>query len=1064
MIQREPNPDISTTAEYVDDADADARPEAAKATSGDDVHSVSVLFELFKDLEKSEEGADDAQALRYRIPMAITKDTSEGLDMELSRGRTLLHIAAREGLKEAAKRLVNVKAILNARDDYGSTPLYEACWAEHIDIVRLLLDAEADSTILDNDGWSPLYIAARYRCSNITQLLLEKRDWDLGFKEKLDGRTPLHAAARGGGGATVRYLRAKGAKLDLRDDSGWTPLMTAVMSGKEEEDAMHALLERRNAEDLQLETKDSEGATPLLRAAENNFWDGVHILVEAGAKCNTSKTSKTTDTEPTSDIASDHNTALHFAVRKNNLPMVGFLLRHHANVNARDVEGQQPLHLASIASDHESSEQSSDSDTDSQVSQETRQSYLGTRSAGYIDMVRLLLEKHAKTNAETKNGKTAMELAFDNGHYDRAEAILDAFVEARGSVSDAYIWAAGHTKRHKIAVSLAQKQTRTSEKPLVDGSKDWTAIEWMAYAREPQALWLLIASAPRSKDTTQTLEKAKAIVDEFKNQAARAVPNSENQKSGQVDDQKKRGKGDKISQEMQNIFENPPIGLICTDSPTYSLPQYERKFPSLTTYKSAIVRFYKRRGQFGSIIKTPTIEDTIYRQGPEKIMRDAVEKYQEHSRGLDARIARSVQGSIFMDPEPKFTWIHLPATNMVWMDDLVQRIMRDEDQDGSHFNQAKSFFKDSWIEVPDKASPSRIMRPRFVSCDAILRDTDYGAQTEDSGIVSKMQHDDGREIEGRKGSKGDQAEAKKLPEQKQKESQDEEATKASGVAATAIYMPYLSYSFHCVETKDKPAQPREQAGNEHETGKPERKKKPKNKEVFGPEKEPQPQEKLEESGKINYAEVLLEARKKYRKLFDEYDKEDEQNIHGSSTLDESYYHFGEDEDSTNDKIRRNESQVATDYWRKQQEKREEEKWEQDKQDKEEESYWLLIRVNQLWIWTINNKWLLSASSHPIDDVENELQNGILERLEKQGEAGGSDLQPGSAAEMSQLIVDYCIDFYERKPKARDGGRPENCTLTNFPSIRQTFSKSINSIARDETKLFSQFRDLTKKLR
>ncbi|KAI8291268.1 hypothetical protein K4K60_002561 [Colletotrichum sp. SAR11_57] len=344
-----------------------------------------------------------------------------------------------------------------------------------------------------------------------------------------------------------------------------------------------------------------------------------------------------------------------------------------------------------------------------------------------------------------------------------------------------------------------------------------------------------------------------------------------------------------------------------------------------------------------------------------------------------------------MDPEPKFTWIHLPATNMVWMDDLVQRIMRDEDQDGSHFNQAKSFFKDSWIEVPDKASPSRIMRPRFVSCDAILRDTDYGAQTEDSGIVSKMQHDDGREIEGRKGSKGDQAEAKKLPEQKQKESQDEEATKASGVAATAIY------------------------------------------------------EKLEESGKINYAEVLLEARKKYRKLFDEYDKEDEQNIHGSSTLDESYYHFGEDEDSTNDKIRRNESQVATDYWRKQQEKREEEKWEQDKQDKEEESYWLLIRVNQLWIWTINNKWLLSASSHPIDDVENELQNGILERLEKQGEAGGSDLQPGSAAEMSQLIVDYCIDFYERKPKARDGGRPENCTLTNFPSIRQTFSKSINSI-------------------
>lgn len=303
MAERELNSDISTTAECVDDADADARPEAAKATSGDDVPRVSALFKFFEDLEKSE-GASDAQALRSWVPMTITEDISAGLDIQFHGGRTLLHFAALEGLKAAAKRLVNVKAILNARNDSGRTPLYDACWGERIDIVRILLEAGADSKIFDNDGWSPLYIAARYRCSDITQLLLEKRNWDLGFKEKLDGRTPLHAAARGGGGETVRHLRAKGAKLDPRDDAGWTPLMTAVMGGEHEEDALRELLEPRNGEDLQLETKDEEGRSPLFRAAEDNYWDGVRILVESHAKYNTSKIPKAIDTYSTSGMAS----------------------------------------------------------------------------------------------------------------------------------------------------------------------------------------------------------------------------------------------------------------------------------------------------------------------------------------------------------------------------------------------------------------------------------------------------------------------------------------------------------------------------------------------------------------------------------------------------------------------------------------------------------------------------------------------------------------------------------------------------------------------------------------
>ncbi|KAI8244721.1 Ankyrin-3 [Colletotrichum sp. SAR 10_96] len=163
----------------------------------------------------------------------------------------------------------------------------------------------------------------------------------------------------------------------------------------------------------------------------------------------------------------------------------------------------------------------------------------------------------------------------------------------------------------------------------------------------------------------------------------------------------------------------------------------------------------------------------------------------------------------------------------------------------------------------------------------------------------------------------------------------------------------------------------------------------------------------------------VEARAKYHKLLDEYSGKI---VHGSSTLDESYYHFGSDDDSLEDKDKRNRSQVVIE------------------------------------------RWLISASSHPIDDGEDELLNGILDRLEKQREAAGSESQPGSTAEMSQLIVDYCVETYERKPRAHDDERPEDCRLTGFPSIRQVFSKSVNSIARDETKLSEEFSHVTKRLR
>lgn len=117
------------------------------------------------------------------------------------------------------------------------------------------------------------------------------------------------------------------------------------------------------------------------------------------------------------------------------------------------------------------------------------------------------------------------------------------------------------------------------------------------------------------------------------------------------------------------------------------------------------------------------------------------------------------------------------------------------------------------------------------------------------------------------------------------------------------------------------------------------------------------------------------------------------------------------------------------------------------------------------------EWLITASPHPLDDNENTLVEGILDYLRRQREDGGNGSQPGSTDEMSELIVEYCIGSYERRPNSARQTLPKDLL-----SIRQMFSNSIKIIVRksvpatetfktliillqdrDKAKLFDQFR-------
>lgn len=101
---------------------------------------------------------------------------------------------------------------------------------------------------------------------------------------------------------------------------------------------------------------------------------------------------------------------------------------------------------------------------------------------------------------------------------------------------------------------------------------------------------------------------------------------------------------------------------------------------------------------------------------------------------------------------------------------------------------------------------------------------------------------------------------------------------------------------------------------------------------------------LEPSEQDKSPKKLSEAKDEYRELISAYEKVDGI-VHGSATLDESYYHFDSNDSngglSSTECLKRNKSQVVT--------KRLEDN---DNFAETDKSIWELVRVNQVWAWTI----------------------------------------------------------------------------------------------------------------
>lgn len=153
--------------------------------------------------------------------------------------------AVTEGNIEAVRESITTGVDVNSFTEEGMTALHTAALIGHAEIVRVLLELEADPDILaEDDGWTPLMEAAQAGSANIVTLLVEA---GANLENCIEDMTPLMLAADANRLEVTKILLKSGANINTKNLNGCTALFFAKQSGAYE--IIQLLLEAGATED-----------------------------------------------------------------------------------------------------------------------------------------------------------------------------------------------------------------------------------------------------------------------------------------------------------------------------------------------------------------------------------------------------------------------------------------------------------------------------------------------------------------------------------------------------------------------------------------------------------------------------------------------------------------------------------------------------------------------------------------------------------------------------------------------------------------------------------------------
>ena len=126
--------------------------------------------------------------------------------------------------------LITLGANLDWQSVSGKTPLLLCAGINHVEILRMLIDAGADLNMKNNSGWAALHNCAyRKNCLESAKMLIEAGA-DVNI-QKEDGSTALHLSVINQYWKITELLINNGADLNIQDEEGNTPLHIASSNG-----------------------------------------------------------------------------------------------------------------------------------------------------------------------------------------------------------------------------------------------------------------------------------------------------------------------------------------------------------------------------------------------------------------------------------------------------------------------------------------------------------------------------------------------------------------------------------------------------------------------------------------------------------------------------------------------------------------------------------------------------------------------------------------------------------------------------------------------------------------
>ena len=278
----------------------------------------------------------------YSKPTALSRAAEEGskeiVSLLIKRGAKVNHsgapesipiyVAARDGHPEIVRLLVEEGADINVTTEGNWGPLHIAY--DFPEVARVLLEKNADINRLSDDG-TALFLASRWGYPEVVKVYLEhKPDLEIGLKKEgyYDGMTALSIAIDQSNTEIVRLLLEAGANVNQRTRNGRFPLLLALSRSFDSEDTLRTVLEYNPS----LTMTDDDGDTALNYLRMQTPVSSIRLLINAGA-------------DP--EIRNKKGyTALCIAAREENIDAVKYLLSKNGRVNIIGARNGGPLHLA----------------------------------------------------------------------------------------------------------------------------------------------------------------------------------------------------------------------------------------------------------------------------------------------------------------------------------------------------------------------------------------------------------------------------------------------------------------------------------------------------------------------------------------------------------------------------------------------------------------------------------------------------------------------------------------------------------------------------------------------